>query len=131
MVSKKPIGNLPKRALTNIDLIKYVKKLKIPNFRGVYMRNNLPNHIWKSETGIINTDDKQNEATHWTAYIKRNKDILYLDSMGNLKPPREVIKYFKSDNSRNIIRYNHDRFQEYNTIKCGHMCLKFLYCYTR
>src|SRR5699024_2856480 len=111
MVPKNLPLNLPKRALTNIDLIKYVKKLSIPNFRGVYMRNDLPKHIWKKETGIINTDDKQKEGTHWTAYMKRNKDILYFDSIGNLKQTLEVIKYFKSDNSRNIIRYNHDRFQ--------------------
>ena len=35
------------KGLTNFDLIELAKKLKIKNFRGVFMRDNLPK---KSET---------------------------------------------------------------------------------
>ena len=31
--------NLPNKALTNFELLDAVKKLKIPNFRGIFMRN--------------------------------------------------------------------------------------------
>ena len=30
------------KGLTNVDIECYVKKLKIPNFRGVFMRDKLP-----------------------------------------------------------------------------------------
>jgi len=34
--------SLPRQALTNIDLLHYVKKMTIPHFRGVFMRVDLP-----------------------------------------------------------------------------------------
>lgn len=126
MVSKKLPVKLPHRPLTNIDLIKYVKKLSIPKFRGVFMRNALPKKIHTHECGIINLDDKQGPGTHWTGYIKSKTKILYFDSIGHLQPPLEVEKYFNSDGS-NIILYNQKRFQNLNTYNCGHLCLKFLY----
>ena len=33
---------LPNKPLTNFELVDAVKALKIPHFRGVFMRNNLP-----------------------------------------------------------------------------------------
>lgn len=117
---------LPKRALTNIDIEKYAKKLKLPNFRGVFMRNRLPTKINKIEMGVINLDDADGGGTHWVAYKKYGDDVIYFDSFGNLKPPMEVVKYFKS--VKNIkIRYNYDVYQTYNAVNCGHLCLEFLY----
>lgn len=87
------------------------------------MRNRMPKHILHTETGIINLDDFNNEGTHWVAYKKCGRNVIYFDSFGNLKPPKEVIKYF--DNS--IIKYNYDKFQSFNTVNCGHLCLYFLY----
>jgi len=34
---------LPNKALSNIDINNAIIKLKIPNFRGVFSRNDLPN----------------------------------------------------------------------------------------
>ena len=42
-------NNLGYISLTNFDLYKYVERLKIPNFRGVYMRDTLPKKTWKKE----------------------------------------------------------------------------------
>jgi hypothetical protein len=118
---------LPRRALTNVDLIKFAKKLRIPHFRGVYMQDALPVKIRRNECGIVNLDISSGPGTHWTAYVKKNKTILYFDSYGNLRPPNAVTKYFYSDGSLNTIKYNHDKFQRDNAINCGHLCLKFLY----
>lgn len=118
---------LPNRPLTNIDLIHYVKKLKIPYFRGVYMRDNLPSTIFNKESGIVNLDDTVGEGTHWTAYVKHYNNIEYFDSIGQLKPPLELIRYFRSDGSRNNITYNFDRLQKLNSYNCGHLVLLFLY----
>lgn len=115
---------LPHRALTNFDLIKYAKLMKIPRFRGVFMRNDLPkNGPLKSETAIVNLDDQDGPGTHWVAYKKDNNNIIYFDSFGNLKPPPDLIHYFGVGSQLN---YNHTRYQDYNTIICGHLCLAFL-----
>ena len=34
--------NLPNKPLTNFQLIDTIKQLKIPHFKGVFMRNDLP-----------------------------------------------------------------------------------------
>ena len=89
------------------------------------MRDRLPSHIRKHETGVINLDTYKGEGTHWVAYCKYDHTINYFDSFGNLKPPPELIKYFKD--GENCILYNYDRYQNYNQINCGHLCLEFLY----
>ena len=48
--------NLPNKPLTNFQLIDTVKELKIPHFRGVFMRNDLPRRPLKRECGILNLD---------------------------------------------------------------------------
>ena len=120
---KRIINNLPNRALSNYDLIKYVKLLKIKKFRGVFMRHNLPKKIFTTECGIINLDN--NIGTHWTAYIRVKSKVVYFDSFGNLRPPLEVLKYFRSNGFVKIM-YNYSRYQKFNSINCGHLCLKFL-----
>lgn len=100
------------------------------------MRDKLPLKIKNKECGIINLDNNDGVGTHWTAYVKNGNNIIYFDSFGNLKPPTETIKYFNSFRKRNttkhiIIQYNHDNFQEYNTFNCGHLCLDFLYKYSK
>lgn len=122
MVSKKLPMKLPHRPLTNVDIIKYVKKLNIPKFRGTFMRNDLPKKVHTFESGIINLDNKEGPGTHWTAYIKEKKKIYYFDSIGHLQPPLEVKKYFYSDGSKNNIVYNQKRFQNLNAYNC-HLCI--------
>ena len=104
--------------------MKYAKKLKIPNFRGVFMRNELPaSGPRNQECAIVNLDDKNGPGTHWVAYKKHYNKINYFDSFGQLPPPLELVKYF----GRGNIKYNYDRYQDFDTFHCGHLCLKFLY----
>lgn len=92
------------------------------------MRNTLPKKIRKEECGIINLDDEHGDGSHWVAWIKKkNGNITYFDSFGNLRPPLEVINYFYSDGDRNNITYNYNRYQKYNSYNCGHLVLQFLY----
>lgn len=117
---------LPNRPLTNLDLIKFIRKTKIPHFRGVFMRDDLPKKPWKRECGIVNLDISSGSGTHWTAYYKTVNEhgkscVEYFDSYGNLKPPIEIINYLG-----NRINYNHTGYQTYNTVNCGHLCLEFL-----
>lgn len=95
--------------------------LNIPFFRGVFMRDELPDKPFSVECGIVNLDISKNSGTHWVAYGKYNDYIEYFDSYGNLKPPKELIKYLGSN-----IRYNNNNLQKNNSYNCGHLCLKFL-----
>ena len=119
---------MPQRALADVDINNYANLLNIPNFRGVFMRDSLPARIKKHESGVVNLDSYQGAGTHWVAYHKCNHIINYFNSFGNLKPPPELVKYFK--HGINTIFYNHDPHQTFNQINCGHLCLQFLFTET-
>lgn len=90
------------------------------------MRNNLPKKPLKHECAVINLDFMEGSGTHWVAYYKTNNTVYYFDSFGNLRPPEELVKYFGGSESKVRILYNFKQFQNYDTVICGHLCLKFL-----
>lgn len=111
---------LPARPLNELDLYKFTKN--IPNFRGVFMLDQLPLIPRRIEAAIVNLDTSDGPGTHWVAYYKRNNQIEYFDSYGNLQPPREIINYLGEN-----IKYNYYRYQNDNSVICGHLCLRFLF----
>ena len=65
-----------------------VNKLKIPNFRGIFLRNQLPNVPNEIECGIIHShtiDENIESIGHWSAYYKNND---------NGQSPNEVKRYW-------------------------------------
>lgn len=86
------------------------------------MLDELPKRPRRNECGIINLDSSTGSGTHWVAYHKKGTNIEYFDSFGNLQPPKELLNYL-GDN----IMYNYEAYQNYNSVNCGHLCLKFLY----
>lgn len=108
--------------MNNYDLQKYAKDIQ--HFRGVFMRNALPKNPKKNECAIVNLDNVNGSGTHWVAYKKVGNSVIYYDSFGNLPPPLELVSYF---GKKVIIKYNYKQDQSYTSIKCGHLCLKFLY----
>lgn len=109
--------------MTNENLVKYASCLKIPFFRGVFMREDLPKNIWKNETGIVNLDNIDGFGTHWVCYKKLKDHVYYFDSFGNIPPPKEMQEYFRSAKK---VMHNNKRQQNENTEICGHLCLEFL-----
>lgn len=114
---------LPNRPLTNHELNKYAFCLRIPFFRGVFMKDRLPKCIWRNETGIVNLDNTSGPGTHWVCYKKILGTVYYFDSFGNLPPPKELQKYFSCTTN---IFYNNESVQTYDSVVCGHLCLEFL-----
>lgn len=102
--------------------MKYVANTRMPHFRGVYMRDKLPLKSKPIECGIVNLDDYKGAGTHWVAYVINNNNCEYFDSYGDLKPPKELVKYFGKRN----IYYNYNKYQSYGSVNCGHLCLQFL-----
>lgn len=98
----------------------------LPHFRGVFMRDNLPKRsgCQAVECSVINLDNQIGDGTHWVCYYRKHKNCYYFDSFGNLPPPNEFVQYI---GNRCKIHYNYHSFQSFETVNCGHLCLKFLY----
>lgn len=111
---------LPNVPLSNIKLLDSAKKLKIRNFRGVFLRDKLPKASKNYECGILNLDDSSGSGTHWVAWYKFSDNKFYFDSYG-LPPPTELVEYLKSP-----VHYNSERVQPDNEVFCGHLCLYVL-----
>lgn len=109
--------------LSNFDILNWVEKLGIPNFKGVFMREEiLSEKPSKFECFIYNIDSSKNEGTHWvSAYIKNNKCV-YFDSYG-FDPTEELLTYLKDIK----VRYrNTSKVQQPYEVICGHLCLYVL-----
>lgn len=81
--------------MSNFDLIDAANALAIKNFRGVFMRDQLPAAPRNTETGIINLDGSSGAGTHWVAYAIDPRAIVYFDSYG-LSPPNEFMRYIRA-----------------------------------
>jgi hypothetical protein len=86
------------------------------------MRDMLPTRPKKYESAIVNLDSSSGGGTHWVCYKKLNDRVYYYDSFGNLRPPPELLDYFTGCE----IHYNYEREQSFDSVVCGHLCLKFL-----
>lgn len=75
-----------------------------------------------TEKAIVNLDSVNGPGTHWVAYKKRGNKVQYFDSFGNLQPPQELTRYFRGC----IIHFNYNQLQKFDTVNCGHLCIKFL-----
>ena len=112
--------NLGNKPLTNFELEEAAKELNIPNFKGAYMRDQLPKRPKGTECGILNLNDSKGPGSHWVAWYKKGRDKYYFDSFG-VQPPLEIIGYLKSP-----IYYNTDKIQTGYQVICGHLCLYVL-----
>jgi len=115
---------MPKGVTTNIQLQQLANHMRIPYFRGIFMRTTLPTGVHRNESGIVNLDNAVGPGTHWVAYAKRGNRAIYFDSFGNLRPPKELVRYL--ENNVTQIEYNHTPHQRYDQSNCGQLCLQFL-----
>ena len=117
-----------RKGLTNIELEKYASELKIPHFRGVYMKDTLPTRPpQKTECGIVNMNKMSQAGSHWVCYAKFPHSVsIYFDSFGQ-NVLEEVKRYLKTErefkNNSPVIARNTDVVQRINTHVCGHLCL--------
>ena len=111
------------KPLSNFDLMKWIKRLGIKHFRGIYSRDGLPHKI-KKECGIINLDDITGPGTHWVCYRNIDNVVEYFDPFG-LIMPNEALKYFHTSGKR--IVYSMDEIQNRSTVLCGYWCLYYLF----
>ena len=117
---------LADRALSNIELLQYIRMLKVPKFRDVFHIDELPKKVNVVECGIANLSTHEKMGTHWVCYVKIHKTRIFFDSFGR-KTPIQIQKYLKTDkefkNNTPVIQRNYDIVQRVNTKICGHLCL--------
>ena len=117
---KKRTSSIKNSTTTDVQL-RYLAR-NVPHFRGVFMIDDLPKKPDFYESGIVNLQKLSQEGSHWVAYRKIGKIVEYFDSFGNLRPPKEVEKYFQGCQ----VYYNRDRYQDLVQSNCGQNCIKFL-----
>jgi len=119
--------HIPDKPLSNFELLDYAKQLNIPNFRGVFMRDELPKKPWANECGIVNFNTSLQPGSHWVAYYKTEKERIAFDSYGQVILA-ELSDYLKTEKEKNeaVIQRNTDIVQKFNTQICGHLCLYVL-----
>lgn len=109
----------PIQSLSNFDIERAARS--IPHFRGVFMRDGLPQSTWSKECGVVNLDSREGPGTHWVAYHKEGPSAVYFDSYG-LDPPQELSQYLNS-----TMRMQTFQLQGPNDVICGHLCLHVLH----
>lgn len=112
---------IPNSALSNIQIDEYAQKLKLINFIGHRMRDELKGKPKTNECGIINTDVSSGEGFHYVCYFKKGDTKIYFDSFG-LAPLIEIQRYL----GKNIL-YSTFRIQKINESNCGKHCLYMLH----
>ena len=108
---------LPKKPLSNLEIIDAAKRLSLHGFRRVFLRDTVPKKAKLNECDILNLDSSSDDCTHWVMWFKKGKDKFYFDSYG-MQPPSELIAY-----TRSPIFYNSERVQQNGKVFCGHLCL--------
>ena len=114
------------KPLSNYDILNWASEMKIPYFKGVFMRDELLKKQRPAirECWILNHASSHTDGSHWCALVKIYNKAYYFDSFGKLPPPLEVLRYLGGNIE---LYYNTKRYQNYGTTICGHLCLKFLH----
>ena len=117
-------------SLTNIDLDRYARKLNIPYFKGVYMRDEIQDlKKNQNECGIMNFNTTNESGSHWVCWVKKGHDRVYFDSFAQ-RIPLELERYLKTklefQQNKLCIKRNYVVVQHINTVECGALCLYIL-----
>ena len=120
--------SIPDRPLTNIELSTYARELEIPHFRGVFMRDTLPQYPFNIECGIVNVNTSDQSGSHWVCHR------FYFESYGQITPV-EIQRYLKTciefKRCSEVLQRNTVIVQAANTSVCGHLYLFVLKSLTK
>ena len=107
---------------SNFDIINLVQRLKIPDFRGVFMKDTLLDKPREKECGVLNLNKLSEPGSHWVAFYKDGGKRIYFDSFGQVVPS-ELQKYLKTDKefdeNQPVIQRNTDIVQREKETNCG------------
>ena len=67
---------------SNFELMEKDKKLRLTNFRGVFMKDQLNFTPIRNECGILNLNANSEPGSHWVCWFKHGNEKYYFDSFG-------------------------------------------------
>ena len=102
---------MPPHPLTNFEIQKYYQNQ--PRFNGVYSKDNLTEI--KDGAYVINLDEYSDIGTQWVTLHVYNNDVIYFDSFGEERIPREIKAFINNKN----ITTNIFRIQAYDSTMFG------------
>ena len=101
--------SVPDKPLTNIELVRYDGLLKVPDFRGVFMRDTLPKYPFNEVSGIVNFNTSRQPGSHWVCYYRNNNERIDFNSYGQIIPV-EIQQFLKTgsefDPGKEVIQRN-------------------------
>ena len=125
---------LPTHTLSDFEINQIVKELKIPNYLGTFMSDDISGHAKTPNCAIINLQPHTEVGSHWTAFAQVGPNSYYFDSYAQ-NPLDRVIKYLKSkqesDQGIKRIHCNALIVQRDGSTNCGALCIFVLFYLTR
>ena len=108
-----------KNALTYFDIMRIIQSQGVDDFKGVYMKDQLPDKLERGSYIINLQSSKDGGGTHWVCLYHTPTYSYYYDSYGFV-PPLEV--------QEKIIPYTYNdlEIQDINSTACGFYCIAFV-----
>lgn len=126
---------LPTTTLTDVKINEIVNELKITNYLGTLMSDEVAGFKQNHDiSAIINLQPHTELGSHWTAIATFNSTAYYFDSYAQSPPPR-VVKFLKSkkEYDQGILRIHCNALivQREGSTNCGALCIFVLFYLTR
>jgi len=84
------LPKLSKDVTTNVQL---AKRVPIPYFGDFYAYYLINKGNVSNQSSIINLNNADGSDIHWMAYAKQGDRAINFDSFGNLRAPKELVRY--------------------------------------
>jgi hypothetical protein len=75
-----------KNALSNFDIKEILKSQGVGDFKGVFMRNELPSRLERGSYIVNLQSSKEGNGNHWTAFYYTDTVSYYFDAYGFIAP---------------------------------------------
>ena len=107
---------LPKKQLSNREIINAAKTQSLNGFRGVFLRDTLPKKAKLNECGILNLDSSSDDGPHWIMWFKKVR----MSSISIVMICSLLVSWL---HIKSPIFDNSERIQQNGEVFCGHLCL--------
>ena len=121
---------LPSRCLLDTELNEIARRLKIPNFKGTLMSDEVESVPSSGDQcAIVNLESSEQNGSHWVTFSRLGSKRTYFDSYGQ-QPPVEILKQLKTkkEHAQNLpaVKCNYLVVQKDGTTECGALCIYVL-----
>jgi hypothetical protein len=115
------IYNTKMKPLSNFDIIKICKKLKIPLIDVVSKDELYKMHKFNGFYIVNMEDSNKGSGSHWCSIMKRGDVSIYFDSYG-FPPPIAIMDFLRPSK----IAYSSNDIQYLTSVLCGYFCISWM-----